>query len=108
MGPALQDEGGSLWSRSVMSESQHRRAAADVYRGSAAPHCGLSCEQTSGQSGGEGGQHIPAQVSELLVDALEGHGNVCVVRVAWVVVFVKSVSVGGCLKKRSGLQELAL
>lgn len=94
---------------SSVSGSQHRMGAAKVYRGSVAPHCGLSCEQTGGQSGGAGGQHVPAQVSELLVDALESHGGMCmcvgVERVVRAAVFVKSESVGGCLKKRSGLQE---
>lgn len=75
---------------------QHRSVAADVHRGSVAPHCGLSCEQTGGQRGRAGGQHVPAEVSELLVDALESHGCVCGVRV-WVVWYnVKSESVGGC------------
>jgi hypothetical protein len=53
---------------SSASGSQHRRAAADVHRGSVAPHCGLSCEQASGQGGGRAGStYRPRSVSSLLM-----------------------------------------
>lgn len=79
MGPAEQEEGGSLYhSQSGVIEAGLHGDCKWVRRGSvAAPHCGQSCEQTSRRRGGQDGQDIPAQVSELLVDALESH-VVCV------------------------------
>ena len=76
---------------SSVSYTKHRRAAADVHRNSvAAPQCGQSCEQTGGRAGGQSGQDVPAQVSELLVDALESHGYVYVVQGCGVVWEAKS------------------
>lgn len=48
-----------------------------------APRIGsLSCEQTGRPRRGSKRDHVPAEVSELLVDTLESHGG-CVGGVVW-------------------------
>lgn len=81
MGPALQEEGGSLCIWSARIPSQERSVAAP------SPCSITPLSQTvvrangeAAAAGGRHGVHVPTEVSEFLVDALESHGDVfCVV-----------------------------
>lgn len=83
MGPALQEEGGSLCIPSQPVILDH--SAKSLRRRCALAPCfrRLSCEQPNGEARGRWGGnkvHVPTEVSELLVDTLESHGDVfCVV-----------------------------
>lgn len=98
MGPALQDEGGSL-----------RVYVSQMFKGSGATTAALSpCSstphsQTVMRANGrvrrrraEERVHVPTEVSEFLVDTLEGHGDL------WVVLLWVGWCSGAVLRRERG------
>lgn len=79
MGPAEQEEGGSLQYR--VSDMGYPGEMVKLWRqfeASAPRSRRASCEQTIGGAVEKGPRDIPAEICEFLVDALESHGYGCV------------------------------